>query len=91
MDDDLSKLLDKVGRDLAGPFLIDTCYNFLGPYYETAVRKGCGHWIVVARYETREEAADGHLNLLAALFKAIESGCMPEFAYSVQTNKYEKY
>ena len=54
-------------------FALDTAYiRCENPYYETAVKLiGTDKWRIIARYETRNVALNGHLNYWA---KEIEKG-----------------
>ena len=73
-----------VGRHTIEDYTIDTCYT-LDCGWETAVCKGEGNWIVVARYETKEQAQEGHEDWIYAC------GCFPAFAWSIQTERYEEF
>jgi hypothetical protein len=73
-----------VGRDEVNNYTIDTCYT-LDCGWETAVCKGEGDWIVVARYETKEQAQEGHEDWIYAC------GCFPTSAWSIQTERYEEF
>lgn len=42
-----------------GDYTIDSCYTF-DEGYETAIWKGNNRMIIVERYDTKEEMADGH-------------------------------
>lgn len=50
---------EKIGRDYVGAYTIDTCYTF-DQGWETAIWKDGGEIIIVARYESKEEAQIGH-------------------------------
>ena len=73
-----------IGRHKIGDYTVDTCYT-LDCGWETAVCKGEGDWIVVARYETREQAQEGHEDWIYAC------GCFPTSAWSIQTERYEEF
>lgn len=72
---------EKVGRDQVGAYTIDTCYTF-DQGWETAVWKNSGKIVIVARYETKEEAQEGHEDWVAV--------CRfnPVSAWSVQCEAY---
>ena len=76
-------ILDSVGTDEVGPYVIDTCKT-LDCGYETAIKKsdGANTWVVVQRYKNKELAEKGHkiwLGMCAA---------NPISVYSVQFKEY---
>lgn len=73
-----------IGTDEVGEYTIDTC-NTPDCGYETGICKNNGYWIIVQRYDTREQAELGH--------KIWMSVCAanPVGAYSVQTRQYEDF
>ena len=77
-------LADKVGRDQVGDYTIDTC-DTVDQGWETAVWKGDGDMIIVARYESKEEAEQGHEDWVTIC------RTNPISAWSVQLDSYEKF
>lgn len=76
---------EKVGRDVVNNYTIDTCYtNDCG--WETAVWYMDYPMIIVARYETKEQAQQGH----NAWVETCTANC-PTHAYSVQTERLEPF
>jgi hypothetical protein len=72
---------DKVGRDRVGAYTIDTCHT-CDQGWETAVWKDEGEIIIVARYETKEEAQIGHEDWISVC------KLNPTSAWSVQCDEY---
>ena len=75
---------EKVGRTQVGPFTVDTCYT-VDCGWETAVWKNNNPMIIVARYNTKEEAEQGHEDWCAVCLNN------PVSAWSVQTEEYETF
>ena len=50
---------DVVGNDVCGDYEIDTC-DTIDAGYETAVKRGPGHWAIVEHYSDAESALAGH-------------------------------
>ena len=75
---------EKVGRSNVGLFTIDTCYT-VDQGWETAVWKGNNPMIIVGRYATKEEAAQGHNDWCAVCANN------PTSAWSVQIDDYENF
>ena len=76
---------EKVGRDEVNNYTIDTCYtNDCG--WETAVWYMDYPMIIVARYETKEQAQQGHNTWV----ETCTANC-PTHAYSVQTECLEPF
>lgn len=77
---------DSCGNTTVGDYIIDTCHTF-DCGYETAIIKvkGKGDMIITQRYETREEAVEGHA-LWIEYCKLFPIG-----AYSVQTKHIELF
>lgn len=50
---------DRIARDTVGEYTISTMFT-IDQGYETAIWKGNGEIVIVARYETKEEAETGH-------------------------------
>ena len=74
---------EKVGRDEVNGYTIDTCYT-IDQGWETAVWYENYNMIIVARYETKEQAQQGH----DAWVETCTTNC-PTHAYSVQTERLE--
>lgn len=76
---------EKVGRDEINNYTIDTCYT-MDCGWETAVWYMDYPMIIVARYETKEQAQQGH----NAWVETCTTNC-PTHAYSVQTERLESF
>lgn len=76
---------EKVGRDEINNYTIDTCYT-MDCGWETAVWYMDYPMIIVARYETKEQAQQGH----DAWVETCTTNC-PTHAYSVQTERLESF
>ena len=77
---------ERCGNDIVGNYTVDTCFT-VDQGYETTIWKTNNSWnmIVVQRYETREEAVEGHA-LWIEYCKLFPIG-----AYSVQTERIELF
>ena len=75
---------EKIGRDTVGDYTIDTC-DTIDQGWETAVWKGDGDIIIVARYDTKEEAQQGHEDWIDVC------KTNPSAAWSVQMDAYVKF
>ena len=73
-----------VGRDTVGEYTIDTCET-LDCGWETAVWKGGYPMIIVGRYDTIEEAEEGHEDWCAVC------ALRPVAAWSVQNDCIEYF
>lgn len=76
---------EKVGHDEINNYTIDTCYT-IDCGWETAVWYMDYPMIIVARYETKEQAQQGH----NAWVETCTTNC-PTHAYSVQTERLESF
>ena len=76
---------EKVGREVVNNYTIDTCYT-ADCGWETAVWYMDYPMIIVARYETKEQAQQGH----DAWVDTCTTNC-PSHAYSVQTERLEPF
>lgn len=74
---------EKVGRTRVGEYTIDTC-DTVDQGWETAVWKGSGTIVIVQRYNSKEEAKEGH--------EAWCTACTlnPTKVWSVQLDEYIK-
>ena len=72
---------EKIDRTIVGNYTVDTCYT-VDQGWETAVWKDDHPMIIVARYETREQAKAGHEDWCAAC------RLNPTSAWSVQLDAY---
>lgn len=72
---------DKAGRDTIGDYTIDTCET---PDFgwETALWKGSGDIVIVARYTNKEEAIRGHQDWMNVC------NLKPTKVWSVQLDEY---
>ena len=71
-----------IGRDQVYDYTIDTCYT-ADCGWETAVWKDDNPMVIVARYETKEEAEEGHDDWCAVCL------LQPDTVWSIQTERYE--
>lgn len=76
---------EKVGRDEVNNYTIDTCYT-MDCGWETAVWYMDYPMIIVARYENKEQAQQGH----KAWVDTCTTNC-PTHAFSVQTERLEPF
>ena len=76
---------EKVGRDEINNYTIDTCYT-MDQGWETAVWYMDYSMVIVARYENKEKAQQGH----DAWIDTCTTNC-PTHAYSVQTERLESF
>ena len=76
---------DKVGRDVVGEYIIDTC-DTVDCGWETAVWKSDNpdNMVIVARYHNKDEASAGHSEWVKYCAKH-----KPTEVLSVQTDVYE--
>ena len=73
-----------IGNTQVGEYTIDTC-NTIDQGWETAICKGSGEWIVVARYPNKTEAEQGHADW------AQVCSLNPTKAWSVQLDEYVEF
>jgi hypothetical protein len=69
------------GKDEVGDYTVSTV-NTIDAGWETAIWKGNGEIVVVARYATKEEALQGHQDWIEVC------KLNPTTAWSVQTDEY---
>jgi len=73
-----------VGRDEVNGYTIDTCYT-VDQGWETGVWKGDGEIIIVGRYASKEDAAEGHDDWCEAC------KVNPVGAWSIQEEEYVNF
>ena len=83
MNNDYSKA-DKVGHDVIGDYIIDTC-DTIDQGYETAMWKGDGDIIIVERYPNKMRAEVGHSKWCEF------AKTNPKFVYSVQLDEFVNF
>lgn len=67
-------------------YTVDTCYT--SDYgYETAINKFDGDWVVVERYDSKEESQEGHEKWCKWCLDNPDA----ESVYSVQTDDFEEF